>query len=369
MKIGFIGHKYVPSREGGVEIVVDRLSTIMASLGNDVTIFNRRRKEYKKIDTYNGCKVENIFTVDKKALDAIVYAFFATLKAKKAAKKGKFDVLHYHAEGPCFFLNLFPKKEKRKYKIVVTIHGLDHQRGKWGGFASKILLNAERKAAKYADKIIVLNKSNQEYFKNTYGRETKLIPNGIDKPELIKPEIIKKKYNLEFNSYILFLARIVPEKGLDYLLDAWNMMSKEEKMGKKLVIAGGDSHSTSYYQSICEKAKEEEDIILTGFVEGKELAELFSNSYLYVLPSDIEGMPISLLEAMSYGNTCLVSDIEENTSIINQESYSFNKSDVLDLKSKLTFLISKNIETHKEQYIFKTWEEVVDETLHIYKGL
>lgn len=369
MKIAFIGQKYVPSREGGIEIVVERLAIKMSALNHEVTIFNRSRKEYKKINEYNGCKIENIFTINKKALDAIVYAFFATIKAKKMAKKGEFDILHYHAEGPCFFLNLFPKKEKRKYKIVVTIHGLDHQRGKWGGLASRIILNGEKKAVRYADEIIVLNKANQDYFLEKYNRTTHLIPNGVDKPEILKANIIKDKYGLELNSYILFLARIVPEKGLDYLLDAWKNMSKEEKGNKKLVIAGGNSHSGDYYEKITSICKKEDDVILTGFVEGEGLAELFSNSYLYVLPSDIEGMPMSLLEALSYGNVCLVSDILENKSVIRNNDFTFKKSDSKDLKEKLTNIISLNLETHKDQYILHSWDEVVNSTLNIYKGL
>lgn len=366
MKIGFIGHKYVPSREGGVEIVVERLSTIMASLGHDVTIFNRRRKEYKRIDTYNGCKVENIFTIDKKALDAIVYAFFATLKAKRAAKKGKFDVLHYHAEGPCFFLNLFPKKEKRKYKIVVTIHGLDHQRDKWGGFASKILLNAERKAVKYADEIIVLSKNNQKYFKETYGRDTTFIPNGIQKPIICDPKLIKEKWKLEKDSYILFLARIVPEKGVHYLINAWKEVVKKTGTTKKLVIAGGSSHSLNYFNEISEIVKDDETIIMTGFVQGQLLYELFSNSYLYVLPSDIEGMPISLLEALSYGNICLVSNIPENIEIITEDCFTFEKGNVKSLEEQLIKIINLNIKTHKTSVVPYTWDDVVCQTIDLY---
>ena len=368
MKIVMIGHKYVPSREGGVEIVVENLATRMAAQGHEVTLFNRKRKEYAPITEYKGCKVESIFTVNKRALDAIVYAFFATLKAKKMLKKKQVDIVHYHAEGPCFFLNLLPKKKKRPgTKVVVTIHGLDWQRGKWGGFATRILRAGERKAVKYADEIIVLSRNNKTYFRETYHRTTKYIPNGIERPKLHEPEIIKQKYGLGLNDYILFLARIVPEKGLHYLIEAWKKVEAQTGTSKKLVIAGGSSHSDEYYQKICDMCKGDDSIIMTGFVQGQELQELYSNAYLYVLPSDIEGMPMSLLEAMSYGNVCLVSDIPENTEVINEDCYVFRRGDVDRLRHQIKKIINLNLTTHNNMVIPYTWDDVVDQTIEIYK--
>lgn len=368
MRILMIGHKYVPSRDGGIEIVVDELSTRMVRLGHEVTLFNRKRKDYPNISEYKGCKVKQIFTVNKKSLDAIVYSFFATLKARRLMRKKKVDIIHFHAEGPCFFLNLLPKTKRRKgCKVIVTIHGLDWQRGKWGGFASKILKSGEKKAVKYADEIIVLSENNKNYFKETYNRETIFIPNGVAEPNLVSSEIISEKYGISSNEYILFLARIVPEKGLDYLIDAWKQLSEENKKGKKLVIAGGASHSSEYFNEVMNKISDDETIVATGFIQGKVLEELYSNAYLYVLPSDIEGMPMSLLEALSYGNTCLVSDIPENTSIINDSSFSFKKSDVEDLKNKLIEILDKNILSHENKYIPYSWDYVVSKTLEKYK--
>lgn len=367
MKIAMIGHKYVPSREGGIEIVVENLATKMVENGDEVTLFNRKRKEYPEINEYNGCKVKSIFTFNKRSLDAIVYSFIATLKAKKMAKKGEFDVLHFHAEGPCFFLNLLPKRKKRKYKIVVTIHGLDWQRGKWGGLASLILRKGEQRAVKYADEIIVLSRNVKSYFRETYHRTTKYIPNGIDRPVIKEPQIIADKYGLKNNSYLLFLARVVPEKGLDYLIDAWKLVKKQITTDKKLVIAGGDSHSKDYYNSIVEKVKGDDSIIMTGFVEGQELEELYSNAYLYVLPSDIEGMPMSLLEALSYGNICLVSDIAENVEVINEDCFVFKRGDVDRLRHQIKKIINLNLQTHTNMVIPYTWDDVVNQTMEIYK--
>ena len=223
-------------------------------------------------------------------------------------------------------------------------------------------------AAKYADEIIVLSKGVQQYFKDTYNRETKLIPNGVNQVENREPKIIKEKYGLGKEDYLLFLARIVPEKGLDYLIEAYKQVNTD----KKLVIAGGASHTNDYYQSIQEKVKGDDRIIMTGFVQGEELQELYSNCYCYCLPSDVEGMPISLLEAMSYGRNCLVSDIEENVQVTEKFATTFEKSNVENLKEKLEqCLAGKNRYEAEEIAGFVLgkydWDEVVNQTETLYR--
>ena len=367
MKIVIFGHKYVPSREGGVEIVVENLAVRLAKAGHDVTILNRKRKQYKPISEYKGCRIENIFTVNNRSLDAIVYAFFATLKARRLIKKRLADIVHIHAEGPCNFLGLLPKKEKRSgTKVIVTIHGLDWQRGKWGGFASRIIKRGERKAVKYADEIIVLSENNKHYFADTYNRQTTYIPNGVNKAEFYAPDIIKEKYGLDKGSYVLFLSRIVPEKGVHYLIDAWDLVKNRIKTDKKLVIAGGSSHSDEYFESVMHSAEKDHSIITTGFVEGQLLRELLSNAYLYVLPSDIEGMPMSLLEAGAYGLPTLTSDIPENTEVVGTGGVTFKKGDVSDLADKLEMLLA-GIPAHMASPKIKSWEEVVEKTMEVYK--
>ena len=264
MKIAMIGHKRIPSREGGVEIVVEELSTRLVKMGHQVDVYNRKGNNVadkniktKKIKNYKGVNIITIPTINKKGLDALIYSFFASI----VASFKKYDCLHYHAEGSCAMLwipHLFRKR------IVVTIHGLDWQRAKWGGFATKYIKFGEKLAAKYADEIIVLSKGVQKYFKDTYNRDTNFIPNGVNIPEIKEPNVIKEKYNLNGNDYILFLARIVPEKGLHYLIDAYNQI----KTDKKLVIAGGASHTNDYYKEIQEKVKGNKNIIMTGFVQG-----------------------------------------------------------------------------------------------------
>ena len=370
MKIAMIGHKRIPSREGGIEIVVEELSTRMVKLGHDITVYNRKGKNVQdknasdknqNLKEHKGVKIVTIPTINKKGIDAFLYSLFASIKVLF----GKYDIVHYHAEGSCAMLwlpHLFHKK------IVVTIHGLDWTRSKWGGFATKYIKHGEKCAVKYADKIIVLSKGIQEYFKETYNRETIFIPNGVEEHKIKEPKIIKEKYNLEKDDYILFLARIVPEKGLDDLIDAYNKI----KTDKKLVIAGGASHTNDYLRHIEQKVKSNKNIIMTGFVQGDELEELFSNTFLYCLPSHIEGMPISLLEAMSYGRNVLVSDIEENTQVIGKYGTSFKKGNIDDLAKKLQDSLNEKNRKNSEDignYILKryNWNEIVKETLKLYK--
>ena len=186
----------------------------------------------------------------------------------------------------------------------------------------------------------------------------------------MKPDIIKSKYNLKKNSYILFLGRLVPEKGVHYLIKSYQKL----KTSKKLVIAGGSSDTNSYKEELISLADNNKNIIFTGFVEGNELAELYSNAYIYCLPSDLEGMPISLLEAMSYGNCCLVSNIPECAEVIKAKGLTFKKSNIKDLTQKLNYLcintsIVKKLKLISKEYILEKydWNSVVKETLNIYK--
>ncbi len=254
-------------------------------------------------------------------------------------------------------------------RCVATIHGLDHQRAKWGKFASWYIMLGEKNAVKFADEIIVLSKGVQDYFKKTYNRDTVFIPNGVNRPESHAPEIIKK-YGLEKDNYILYLGRLVPEKGEHYLIEAF----KKTKTDKKLVIAGGASDTGTYADELRAMAAGDDRIIFTGFVQGQELTELYSNAYIYSLPSDLEGMPLSLLEAMSYGNCCLTSDIEECAEVVLDKAVTFKKSNVSDLQEKLQKLcddeaLVKKYKSEAAEYILERydWDKVVEETVGLYR--
>lgn len=368
MKIAMLGHKRIPSREGGVEIVVEELATKMVERGHQVTVYNRKGAhvangvQVDEIKKYRGIDMRWVPTINKKGLDALLYSFNASVQVSFSDS----EVIHYHAEGSCGMMwipKLFGKK------LVVTIHGLDWQRAKWGGFASKYILFGEKMAVKYADEIIVLSKGVQNYFMETYGRGTTFIPNGVIEPEYKACNIIRKKYGLKECQYILFLARIVPEKGVHYLIEAY----KKIKTDKKLVIAGGSSHTNEYFAEIKNMTEGIQNIVMTGFVEGDELKELYSNAYTYILPSDVEGMPLSLLEAMSYGNCCIVSDIAENVDVLNKNGYIFRKSDVASLKNVLEDILNNELETAvgekaKDDILTKyNWSDIVEKTLDKYQ--
>lgn len=370
MKIAMIGQKRIPSREGGVEVVVTELSTRLSSMGYYVEAYNRSGYHVsgKEFDDgrgrlYKGIRIITVPTFKNGKLNAIVYTVLGTFRALF----GHYDVIHYHAEGPCIMLWL-PKLFG--VRVVATIHGLDWQRAKWGNFASYVLKAGEKVAARCADEVIVLSRNVQDYFKDVYQRETHYIPNGVIRPEKKEVQEIGKKYGLKKDGYILFVARLVPEKGLHYLIEAFRKIHTD----KKLVIAGGSSHSFEYMEKVKKMAAKDKRILMTDFVQGRVLEELYSNAYIFVLPSDIEGMAISLLEAMSYGNCCLVSDIRENLEVVETKAVTFVKSDAEDLKNKLKELLNNPeiVDKYKNEsssFICEkyNWNDVLEQTLALYQ--
>ncbi|MEQ6117044.1 glycosyltransferase family 4 protein [Bifidobacterium bifidum] len=376
MRIAFVGHKRIPSREGGIEIVVDELATRMVARGHQVVAYNRSGHNvagsefdgvangHGKRFSYHGVDVVSVPTIEGKGLAALSSSFFATLRAIVTRP----DVIHYHAEGPCVMLRL---AHWAGIRTVATIHGLDWRRAKWGKFASTYLKLGERTAATCADEVIVLSRNMQEYFRNTYGRDTRFIPNGITSKAIVPADRINASFGLGKDGYLLFLGRIVPEKGVHYLIEAFHRVHTD----KKLVIAGGSSDSSDYQQRIQAMAESDPRIVLTGFVQGRVLQELFSNAYAYVMPSDLEGMPMSLLEAMAYGNCCLTSDIPECTEVVEDKALTFPHGSVDDLAAMLQKMADDPaiVTRYKREAAgFITgkysWDRVVDQTLALYAG-
>ena len=344
----------------------------MAQQGCQVTCYNRSGHhvsgaEYDDGDRteYEGIVQKYVPTIERRGLAAVSSSAFAALYSAF----GKYDVVHIHAEGPAFF-SWLPKMFGKR--VIVTIHGIDWQREKWkSGFGSKFIRQGEKNTVKYADEIIVLSKGVQNYFRDAYGRETNFIPNGVNRPKLHNTDLIAKKYGLTKNSYILFLGRLVPEKGIRYLLEAF----KNIKTDKKLVIAGGSSDTDAFMEELQVMARDDDRVIFTGFIQGQILDELYSNAYVYTLPSDLEGMPLSLLEAMSYGNCCLVSDIPECTEVVEDKALIFKKSNVEDLQEKLQEAcdhpeIVQEYKVQAADFICGkySWDDVVEKTMKLYKG-
>lgn len=371
MKIAMIGQKQIPSRAGGIEVAVEALSTRMVSEGHQVTLYNQRRsRKERKLNkekghqrNYRGIRICEVPVINIKGVSAATRSFFATV----CAVCGKYDCIHFHAEGPSAMAFL---PHRFGIRTIVTIHGLDWQRSKWGKFASWYLKHGEKTAVACADEIIVLSRAMQQYFWETYHRDTSLIPNGIEKPEKKEARVITRQWGLQKDNYILYLGRIVPEKGLENLIRAFLHV----KTDKKLVISGASSDTEAFYKKLQKLAEDDDRIVFTGFVKGVALEELYSNSYLYCLPSEVEGMPISLLEAMSYGNCCVCSDIAECVEVMGEYGYLFEKGNVKDLRNVLQKLCRtpKLIEECRERvsdYVCQkyNWDEITEKTLALYK--
>lgn len=371
MKVAMIGHKVVPSRRGGIENVLTTLCPILVQKGLDVTCYNRSsdKVENEYVGTvenkmYKGVKLKNAWTLKARGIAAMIASFTAAI----AASFSDYDVIHFHAEGPCAALwipKLFGKK------CVATVHGLDWQREKWGkGFASKYIKFGEKILAKYADEVIVLSKAAQDYFKETYNRETTLIHNGISRPEKKDAELIKEKYGLYKDGYILLVSRLTAEKGVHYLIDAYNSIDTD----KKLVIAGDTSDTDDYVESLKEKARGNDNIIFTGFISGDMLCEMYTNAYINVLPSDLEGMSLCLLEALAYKNALLCSDIPENTAVAENKAIYFKKGDVKDLAEKMLALCNdinlvEELRDGADEFILNkySWDDVAEATYKLYQ--
>ncbi|MBR6720289.1 MAG: glycosyltransferase family 4 protein [Clostridia bacterium] len=366
-----IGHKVVPSRRGGIENVLTTLCPILCEMGLDVTCYNRSsdKVENEYVGTvhdkmYKGVKLKTAWTINFRGFAAMIASFTAAI----AASFGKYDVIHFHAEGPCAALwipKLFGKK------CIATVHGLDWQREKWGkGFASKYIKFGEKVLAKYADEVIVLSDAAHDYFKETYNRETTVIHNGISRPERKDANIITEKYGLSKDGYISLVSRLTAEKGVHYLIDAYKMIETD----KKLVIAGDTSDTDEYVKMLKEKAEGNPNIIFTGFISGDTLKEIYSNAYINVLPSDLEGMSLCLLESLAYRNALLCSDIPENTSVAEDKALYFKKGNIEDLAEKLKLLCNdaslvSSLRDGADDFILSkyNWSDVAKATYELYQ--
>lgn len=373
MKVAMIGHKVVPSRRGGIENVLTNLCPLLVESGIDVTCYNRSsdkvENEYVGCvvnNTYKGVRLKRALTLNVRGFSAMIASFTAAI----SATFGGYDIIHFHAEGPCAAIwipKLFGKK------CVATVHGLDWQREKWGkGFASKYIKFGERLLARYADEVIVLSRTAQDYFIKTYNRETTIIHNGINPPEKKAARLITEKFGLSKDSYISVVSRLTEEKGIHHLIDAYCSVRTD----KKLVIAGDTSDTDDYVKMLRERAAGNPNIIFTGFVSGDILKEIYSNSYLNVLPSVLEGMSLSLLESLAYKNALLCSDIPENTLVAGDKAVYFKAGNVTDLTEKLRILcgdraLVERLREGADEFVFRkyAWQEAAKATCSLYRKL
>ncbi len=365
MRIAMIGAKGVSSRGGGVEVHVRELGRRLVRMGHDVSVYTRPHYSHKRIKGYEGMNLRSIPTVNTKHLDAIVHTLLSAIDSLMK----DFDILHFHAIGPsslCFIPKLAGKR------VVCTIHGLDWKREKWGRFARSCLKLGERAAVTIPDKTIAVSKAIQQYVTDTYEKDCRYIPNGVSLAQKAEARLITEKYFIKRNDFFLYLGRLVPEKGVHYLIQAYNKLETR----RKLVIAGSISHSEEYGNYLKNIAGKNNSILFAGHVEGRELQELFTNAYAYILPSEVEGLSIALLEAMSYGQCVIASNIVENTEVIGDKGWTFRNKDIESLYGMLAFADSnpEKVAMQKqkaEEYILGrySWDKVSLETLEIYKSI
>lgn len=363
MKIAYIVLKGMPLG-GGIEKYTEEIGSRLAKDGHEITVYTLRN--YGATDgVYKGMKIKTVPTLKTKSFEKLAGAFLATIKN---CIEDETDIVHFHAFGPAMF-SFIPRLFNKK--VVVQGHGLEWKRSRWGWAGRLFLKLTEIPSVKFPHNITVVSHVQKKYLLDRYSKESVYIPTGINPPQREKPDIIKS-YGLTGNDYILFAARLVNEKGAHYLIDAYKRMRTDFR----LVIAGDARHENLYKSKLHQLAEGNKKIIFTGFVTGKLLHELFSNCYLFVLPSELEGLPTVLLEAMSYGNCCLVSDIPENLEALNNLGYTFKNKDRDDLVEKLKFLTSnaKATEIFKEtarSYVIEdySWDKITLEFEKLYNNL
>ena len=333
MKIAMLGTKGIPATWGGIERHVEEIATRLVAMGHDVTVYCRPYYTTIKDEYYKGVRLKKLPTIPTKNLDAIVHTFMATMHIMME----DYDIVHYHAIGPGTLAILARMAGKN---TVITVHGLDWQREKWGKRAKSFLKFGERASMYFPYHTIAVSKFLKNYLEEKYHRPVTYIPSAVTEPVYCPPDKIRA-YGVGEKDYILFVARLVPEKGCHFLIEAYERLNPR----LKLIIAGGSSHSDDYVAKL--QAHASDKIIFTGYVYGDTLHELYTNAYCYVQPSTIEGLPVTLLEAVAYGNCVIASDIPANTEVVHDAGIVFESENVDDLCEALKMVID-NAELAKE---------------------
>ncbi len=371
MRIAFIGQKGIPAFSGGVEKHVEEISTRMAKMGHEVFVYARNNYTDKNLKEYKGVRVINLPSIPTKNLDAISHTFLATIHALFQ----RYDVMHYQAIGPTS-LSFIPKILKRSTLIASTFHCQDYFHQKWGWFAKAYLKLGEYLTCKVPHLVVSVGKNLHEYARKKYELETILISNGAAANFNPRTQALDR-WNIKEKKYVLSVSRLVKHKGIHYLIEAWKKMEDTGKIpsGFKLLIVGEGSHTDEYVQYLKKISEGRENIIFTGTQSGSSLEQIFSHAYLFVQPSEYEGLSISLLEAMAYGVAPLVSDIPENLEAINASGISFKNKDTEDLENKLAYLLNnpekaeiaaKNAKKRAEKEY--GWNSIAQKTIEAYRN-
>lgn len=374
MKIAMIGQKGMPALHGGVERHVHELALRLAKRDFDVRVYSRSwyTKNQGK-GNIAGVNVIHVPSINTKHLDTITHTLVATIHAMMTGAQ----VFHYHGIGPAL-LSWIPRVFRPGARVITTFHSIDRKHEKWGPFARFALRIGELAALVFAHKTVTVSEGIRTYVEVVYGKKTELIPNAV--PEYTKQETTDAldAFGLKKNEYLLVVTRLIAHKGVQYLIDAYTQLANTapEVLGnKKLVIVGDGYHSGDYVAALHAQAGKNSNIIFTGFQSGQALAELFSHAYLKVHPSDNEGLPLSVLEAMSYELPVLASDIAGHRDLVDHPAYTFAAGSVDALTKKLHTLLSASPDVlsaegqrnkQKVRTLF-SWDIVVDKTIALYE--
>jgi glycosyltransferase involved in cell wall biosynthesis len=324
LRVAFIGGRGVISKYSGIETYYEEVGKRLAKMGNDVTVYCRTYFT-PSVKQHNGMRVVRLPTIRSKHLETLVHTILSTLHVMFS----RCDVVHYHALGPALF-SVFPRLVGKK--TVVTVQGLDWQRKKWGRIASAVLRLAEQASVKLPTATMVVSQTLQQYYRDHHRVEPIYVPNGTMLRKR-RPISQLRKWGLEADGYILFMGRFSPEKNCHLLIEAYEKIETPVK----LVLAGGSSHSDAYVDDL--RRHQSDQIRLLDWVSGDVLEELLTNALLFVLPSDLEGLSLALLDAMGAGICALTSDIPENREVVEDAGFTFQRGDVRDLERMLRLLL------------------------------
>ena len=352
MKIIVLGTRGIPDILGGVETHCEELYPRLTDKGHDITLITRTPYvKNKKVKSFKGVKLKHLYAPKSKIFEAITHTFLGIIYA--GIKRP--DYLHIHTVGPML---LTPLAKVLGLRVIVTHHGPDYERQKWGKTAKRVIKLGERLGCKFADKIIVISKGIQESVKKKYNRDdTVLIPNGVNIPQRTEKTDYIESLGLTKKEYIIAVGRFVEEKGFDDLLEAYSRL----KTNVKLVLVGDADHETDFSRSLKQKAKKNKKVVLTGFIKEGKLHQIFSHARLFVLPSYHEGLPISLLEAMSYNLDILVSDIPANKEVNLKSLDYFKKGDINALTKNFKMKLFANEPRDYSQILQQkyNWDAIV----------
>jgi glycosyltransferase involved in cell wall biosynthesis len=373
MKVAMIGQKGIPARTGGIERHVEELSSELSARGHEVLVFCRSWYVWP-IQDHRGVRCVKSFGFTTKHLDAITHTFTSILLAVKE----KVDVFHFHGVGPALLCWL-PRLLRPTAKIVVTFHCIDRFHKKWNLFARTMLYIGERLACVVPDATIAVSKTLETYCRLSFGANAKYIPNGTQVPMSQPNYDLLTNFGLEKNKYLMMCSRLVRHKGAHVLIAAWKKFANEYPelaRGMKLAIVGGSAYTDSYVEELRDMSQNDKSIVLTGTQTEDSLHALFAGSYAVVHPSESEGLPIAVLEAMSYGKCVLSSDIPENLELTKENGLTFKTGNENDLTEKIKMLIENpdvvtSVGSGARTHVAKTydWKDIAETTEYLYELL